>query len=520
MKKVFLVDDEILIREGIRERIEWEKDGFVYCGDAPDGEVALPLIERMSPDIVLTDIKMPFMDGLQLSKIIKDRMPWIKIIILSGHDEFAYAREALRLGVEEYCLKPIRSTELQLILQQVSDKIDAERQERKEREALQHKAIASQRLFRDQLLIELCSGCIPTAEAIHEAEEHGIPLLSGYYLTAIIEAEAKDMTDKHAVNRLEETKQFQELAAELSGHLYVKRSKKEHVWILKGDQPELLEQAAQRLISRIKRIEEELPVIVFAGIGSVKSRVQEISISFAEADRNKSYHHFMRKRPVIGTQIQGLSGYDRNKVTNFLKYGDASKVHELVSGYMKGSGDVNGDTTFYWHYLILDMLAATTQYIHESGADVKAFLQELESVQENLSGRYSMEEMHGCAVSIIALAVKYRDQTKDKYSDLLGKAKEYIARNFDKPEISLQSVAAYVNVSPSHFSGIFSQATGQTFIDYLIKTRIHKAMELLKNTNAKSYEVAAMVGYNDPHYFNSVFKKVTGVTTKVFRNQG
>jgi two-component system response regulator YesN len=102
---------------------------------------------------------------------------------------------------------------------------------------------------------------------------------------------------------------------------------------------------------------------------------------------------------------------------------------------------------------------------------------------------------------------------------LLRKAKEYIAARYDQPDISLQSVAGFVCVSPSHFSTIFSQVEGQTFIEYLIKTRIHKAMELLRTTNAKSYEIAAMVGYNDPHYFNSLFKKITGMTTKAFRYQ-
>jgi two-component system response regulator YesN len=165
------------------------------------------------------------------------------------------------------------------------------------------------------------------------------------------------------------------------------------------------------------------------------------------------------------------------------------------------------------------MIASVTQYIHESGGDVMAFVRELGLIEESLVERNSLEELQACAETILALALHYRDQTKDKYSGLLSKAKEYIANNFEKPDISLQSVAAYVNVSPSHFSAIFSQSTGQTFIDYLIKARIKKAMELLKTTNAKSYEIGAMVGYMDPHYFNSVFKKVTGVTTKVYRNQ-
>ncbi|UUZ92424.1 response regulator [Paenibacillus sp. P25] len=519
MKKVLLVDDEILVREGIRDRISWESEGFIYSGDAPDGEMAAPMIERMSPDIVLTDIKMPFMDGLQLSKIVKERMPWIKIIILSGHDEFNYAREALRIGVEEYCLKPISSVELLKTLHQVSEKIDVERQEKKELEALQLKATVNRELFKDQSLTDLCTGAVPTTEAIQAAEALQIPLIAGHYLVIITEFEPKPEAGLPLTPVLEEEPIFGQIRMDLSGSLHLKRSKKEHVWIVKGDHPEDLEQSARRLLRNVKKLEETRPYVVYVGIGRVKNRVQEISGSYSEADQNKSYQRFLKNRPMTGPEWQGLQGYDRNKVTNFLKYGDASQTGEFVRGYLPENAAASPDPTYYWHYLILDMVAAVTQYIHESGGDVKAFLQEMEPVEERLLGRYDLEDIRSCAASILKLAFKYRDQFKDKYSDLLSKAKDYIAGHFDKPDISLQSVAAYVNVSPSHFSGVFSQATGQTFIDYLIKTRIKRAMESLKTTNLKSYEIAAMVGYNDPHYFNSVFKKVTGVTTKVFRNQ-
>lgn len=144
MKKVMLVDDEILIRENIRDCIPWEQEGFTYCGDAPDGEVALPLIDQHVPDILITDIKMPFMNGLELSRIVRDKYPEMKIIILSGHDEFQYAREALRLGVEDYCLKPVSAADIVKLLQEVSCKIDRQRQERERLEKLANR-LAAQR---------------------------------------------------------------------------------------------------------------------------------------------------------------------------------------------------------------------------------------------------------------------------------------------------------------------------------------------------------------------------------------
>src|SRR5512136_410935 len=118
--KVFFVEDEIVTREGIRDNVDWLAHGFEFCGEAMDGEMALPLIQATRPDVLITDIKMPFMDGLQLCKIVRERMPWIKIIILSGHDEFEYARKAIELGVTEYLLKPVTIENLQQVLQKIS----------------------------------------------------------------------------------------------------------------------------------------------------------------------------------------------------------------------------------------------------------------------------------------------------------------------------------------------------------------------------------------------------------------
>ena len=141
--KVFLVDDEIVIREGVRESFPWEDTPYTLVGEAPDGEMALPIIRDTNPDIVITDIKMPFMDGLELCRILKGQMPWIGIIVLSGYDEFEYARQCIKLGVREYLLKPINSMDLKEAL----DKVSAQLKE--ERKSLEHAASLRARMEND-----------------------------------------------------------------------------------------------------------------------------------------------------------------------------------------------------------------------------------------------------------------------------------------------------------------------------------------------------------------------------------
>ena len=129
MLKVFLVEDEFVIREGIKNNIDWASHGYEFCGEAGDGEVAYPMIQKCKPDIVITDIRMPFMDGLELSKLIKKEMPWIEIIILTGFEEFAYAKEAIKLGVAQYLSKPISGDELLQELGQLAEKIQEKKRE-------------------------------------------------------------------------------------------------------------------------------------------------------------------------------------------------------------------------------------------------------------------------------------------------------------------------------------------------------------------------------------------------------
>ena len=139
--KVFLVEDEIVTREGMRDTVDWEAAGYQFCGEAPDGEIALPLIRERRPETVITDIKMPFMDGLQLCRILRETLPATKIIILSGHDEFKYAQEAIQIGVTEYLLKPIVPQDLLAALRKVARQIDEERQTSAHLEALRSRGL-------------------------------------------------------------------------------------------------------------------------------------------------------------------------------------------------------------------------------------------------------------------------------------------------------------------------------------------------------------------------------------------
>ncbi len=165
MMKVFLVDDEIVIREGIRTSFPWEKTDYSLVGEAPDGEMALPMIRDTNPDILITDIRMPFMDGMDLCRIVRSQMPWVGIIILSGYDEFEYARQGIQLGVREYLLKPVTADDLRRALDRVSAQLTEEKRNRERSEHLRLRMERGSLFLREKLLSSLYSEDAAEADA-------------------------------------------------------------------------------------------------------------------------------------------------------------------------------------------------------------------------------------------------------------------------------------------------------------------------------------------------------------------
>src|SRR5512135_2324400 len=205
--KAFFVEDEIVTREGIRDNVDWHGNGFEFCGEAPDGEIALPLIQTTQPDLLITDIKMPFMDGLELCKIVRERMPWVKIVILSGHDEFEYAQKAINLGVTEYLLKPVTAQDLHHVLQRIAAQIDREHREQEHLEKLKSQVEENRTALRERLLLNLVMGAVSSAEAIEKGHLLGLDLVAGCYLVVVVRIERRNTVaafDYHEYQRIQQ----------------------------------------------------------------------------------------------------------------------------------------------------------------------------------------------------------------------------------------------------------------------------------------------------------------------------
>ncbi|WP_058306658.1 response regulator [Gracilibacillus massiliensis] len=489
MKKIFLVDDEAVIRRGIAQKIEWEKEGFSYCGDASDGEMALPLIEKHQPDIVITDIKMPFMDGLTLSKIIKEKMPNIKIIILSGHDEFEYAQQAIRLQVEEYCLKPVSSQDLLTILRKVKKEMEAQ--------PVHYAKIDT----KEELYDHLCKGSLSTEEISHQAKALQIDLMASCYTVLVVEYG-------------EETKHLATLLQNDQALFFVKETK--WIVILKHD-------VEHMLIKLINQLRESLSTTVF-GIGSIETRTEHITLSYENAIEAYSYSRaiqsytstmFLHENDDIYQDL--MRAADRRKLIHFLKFGQLNQVSRFVQHYSEFILNKKERSNVLIYYFLLDFTITIKHHIEETDQYDDDCVKMIQQVEEGIYKVQSTEQIVDYMNNMLLPLFSRKDT--GKYAKVIQQVKQVVSERYHESSLSLQQIALEVNISASYLSNIFSKEMKQTITEYLTKARIEKAKELLELTNDKTYEIAYKVGYNDSHYFCHIFKKITGMTTKEYKNQ-
>ncbi len=520
--KVFFVEDEIVTREGVRDNVDWQGNGFEFCGEAPDGEMALPLLQTTHPDVLMTDIKMPFMDGLQLSKIVRERMPWVKIVILSGHDEFEYAQQAIQLGVTEYLLKPVTVQDLHHVLQKVAAQLEQERKEQENLEKMQEQIEENRATLRERLLLKLVVGAVPSTEAIEKGQLLGLDLIARCYLVVILKTELADRSEQFDYAEYQQVQRIVAGLVENNPDIFLlKKDWAELVLVMKGSTPEYLEEERDLLLDLIQQEVRRTRYQLTIGAGTPKRRIADIHQSFIEAlvcvqnaaDENKAGSN----QAVARAELLKV---DKSAVENFLRCGVKEGFDEFFDAYIRPLSETALKSYLIKNYLFVDVVLATARLVNELGGDIDQVIPELNSIETILTNIKTCEQLREQADKILVSALAFRDsQTNSPYTGMLRQAKEYIDHHYLDPNLALNEVAAQVNLSSSHFSVVFSQETHQTFKEYLTEIRIKKAKELLRMTTLRSAEVSYQVGYSDPHYFSCVFRKNTGLTPTEFRFQ-
>lgn len=533
MFKVFLVEDEIVVREGIRNNIQWEQYGFIYAGDASDGELALPMIRQIQPDLLITDIKMPFMDGLALIELVRKELPMTKIVIISGYDDFSYAQQAIRMGVEQYLLKPIAKEKMVEVLIALQNKMETERQQHEYLERFQSEAQEYETFSRRRFFEKIVTGGLSVAEISETAKTMGLDINAPFYNIVLFslnsagyDGSAPEMYTDALAAVQDKVTHFIVSNPEL---ILFRWNVTTFAVLIKGGQDDI----AQHTSDCIENIHNRCAmdgreVDWYISCGTPVARLGAIPACFTEASRILSYRYLCPEEHILSeTSIRHIRKKDNSKadtvnkeicmerIRNFLSSGTAEETERFIDQLLQSSGEAAVSLPLYCRYLTMTVYFAAVEYLDSIGCRPDSFWPLELRPNDNVS---TPEEARQYARRVMTEAFELRDrESKKQQRDLLTQAIGFIDKHYSKETISLDKVAREVNISPNYFSAMFSQEVGQTFVEYLTSKRISEAKRILRQTDKRSSEIAFAVGYKDPHYFSFVFKKVAGCTPSEYR---
>lgn len=537
--KVFLVEDEMVIRRGIKNSIDWEKEGYIFCGEASDGELAYPMIIKEKPDILITDIRMPFMDGLELCKLVKKELPNIKILILSGYDEFDYAKEAIRLGVTEYLLKPISSGKLLEALNGVSESIRREKEDkdlvRKYMEEMRENTEHEKQKFFEQMI----AGNLSMADALETGKKYEMNLSAGMYNLLLFRFTLGKENRKSGELLGEAEYAIEKLTERLEYVFEFQRGVEGWAFLLMADNEEQMSERVKELSKDLEEIMKNYSTIAyFGGIGQPVARLRELEESFREAERALAARFTMELNRIISVEdirmAQNVDTLDDIEITSFgeiektrtmlekfLNNGAEDEIDEFVDVYINELPEENLKSVLMRQYIIMDayiVMMSFCEKIEGIEGEMQAQSEELKNSMKTIQ---TLEEIKNYIRMLLKKIIGVRDTISGRrYSDIIEIAKDQIRKTYMSDEISLNTIAAEVGMSPSYFSSIFSKEMGKTFVEYLTEIRMDRAKELLMCSSMKTLEIGYEVGYKDPHYFSYIFKKTQNCTPKEFRARG
>jgi len=519
MYNVIIVDDETWICKLIRKIVDWDSIGFNIIAAAGDGLTALKLIEEHKPDLVITDIRMPGLDGIGLIKAVREKKLDVEFIIISGYSDFEYARNALTYNAFAYILKPLGKEEFEKILYQAKERIEKKINIKEKLESSDTAMLKSDL----RKIIDKENKAI-SLTALNE--RYNTNFREGPFHIVIFKQDfiARENDDDGFSYFLSEIKRlyadhFQEII------YFPGRIKGQTVFIvnLKKETDEL-----QKIAEEIRR---EFNKKDFAGnyalticIGGRVDRIGDIDVSFESAQNAMKARIFLGTGKVIDANAEAARMADEANVTDIrarkrllalLDVFDEENALAEIKKILSDAEKKSAENLLSYHiasYEIIDLLFAAMQ---KKGIQHKSGLSRQQAV-DSVDGLGSCGEIENYVSSLVKEFKEIYLEKHDNADKLISEIKKFISENYMK-NINLDDVAKLVCLSPTYVSEIFKRKTGENFSEYLIDYRIDIAKELLKDIRYKIVDVSLMVGYTDSKYFSRLFKKKVGVNPTDYR---
>ena len=517
MYRLILVDDEAIVREGISRCLPWGTNGFEIAGLFDRGQPALDYIENNSVDIVITDINMPRMDGLTLSRILMERYPKIMVLLLTGYDAFEYALGAVKNQVREFLLKPITAEELSRVLERIKEELDFSREKARQQALLEEKLSRSFPILRERFLYRLVSGHLP-AEGISRRRSYFQWIDHGAFYQVAVLSIPESWNEMEFLILSEYLKGLMKPGDEVFSN-----REEDIVLLLQGqDAAELEGRAkgtAEKAFLHASRLKGDH---LSAGYGEVVDSPVSLHSSYRGARTALDYSRVLGLSQILS--IHDVRDRKRISLDGFNTLARALMV-QLRSGSLRDCEKALSAVFSFLeaHYLTL---SEASRYLTRLHFLLVSFLQEMdlftlgeEDPILHPPGNFGSLNQAGTYFFKVLQRIDERVQSRrqDLLLSRLDKAREIIARRYGDSQFSLKDICDELYLSTSQFSLLFKEGVGQTFVEYLTAHRVEQAKNLLKSTNLRGYEVAERTGFSDPRYFSLVFKKLTGLTAREYR---
>ncbi|MBT2764694.1 response regulator [Paenibacillus sp. ISL-20] len=541
MYKVLLVDDEADVREGLVQEIQWGACGFTIEGTAENGREAMELAERLEPDVVITDISMPFQDGLQLASWLREFQPLCKIVILTGYDEFDYARQAITLSVDEYLLKPFSGESFTELLGKIKDKIDMEVTEREDVRQLKEHYRTSLPLLRESFLASLLTRKLPRSIIEEKTRNYGLSLNGGSYLAAVMALYPASVDKEHTSSTslrhsgdldlmlhamLNIAKELLDPEFLVSVFIY----QDSIVLLITNDESENEAWFSEQQVTLdrlLKSILHYLKLPVTIGVGSMVRNLSDLKYSYQDALLALDYRLILGAEKVIfiddverprpeGVRLDELK---EQALIRSLKLGTEEELTEAISHIfdeLMGASCTIQDVQVY----LLEVVTAILRSAQESGIEIEALFGAGSQLHAEIFKFSGLQEAKAWLQDVCLTIRKHIASSRQHaYKDIVEKALQYTREHYGDSELSLQKLCVQLHISTGYFSAVFKREVKMTYVQYLMQLRMETAKELLRSSELKAFEIAERIGFADPNYFSFCFKKQVGISPKEYRTQ-
>ncbi len=530
--KIMLVDDEEEVRTSIIRKIDWQDAGFEVIGDAENGKEALEKIEQNEPDLVLTDIRMPYMDGLEMAEKIRQRYPSMKIVIFSGFDEFEYAKKAIKLNVIEYILKPVNVEELTAILKKIKKSLDEEIEQKRNVNLLRESYIRSLPTIREHFLNDLLHGGMEETEIAEKLKEYAIDIAdASKWVVAAIHLEMDDKANKavplHQQRELIPISVRNLIQEKLENRyrFIIFHSAFETILLAAIDRENTQTDLIALLGDACKEIKKVLEVSVTIGVGESCTSLNELNRSYRTTLNALGYRAITGSGGVICIGDMEPSVHEKlqfdsrmeSELIAAIKFGPKERIKAVVDEIVGRMEEARVHYRQYQAY-ILAIINVLTRLSLQYDLRISEMF-DVENDYFEILGR--VQKMENVRPYLTEVAINMNSAMEEARSNttknVISEAKRYIQDNFQDPDLSVEKICRHLHMSAAYFSTMFKKETGQAYIAYLTDVRLGRAVELLMATDDKTYIIAEKVGYPEQNYFSYVFKKKYGVSPTRYR---